>query len=178
MTRRTALSAAALAAAALASLVASAGAGSAAAVDPAAYGLAATGPQVLAAQPTVEWTAGAPLAARSTAVTGGPISSGPLAVASGDGFAFAEVTRLSAYGVLDVRALAATCLDGQVSAVIVGSADGRALPSAGRVDLPGGYAQIGAIATNIDGSTTVTGLTLVLGAEKLTAAVARCGPAS
>ena len=172
--RRIALSAAAVTATATVTAV-GLGAAPAAAVnlDPSAFGLAATGPTVLSAQPAVDWNAGQPLAASASGINAGPITAGPLAVAAGSGFAAAEVANLS-IGPISIMILSASCLDGLLQVSVRGAAAGVPLMPGRRVQLPGGYAQIGVVTRYPDGSAGIAGLVAVLGEQRITAAVARC----
>jgi hypothetical protein len=173
-TRRIALSAAAVTATVIVTAV-GLGASPAAAftVDPSAFGLAASGPTVLSAQPAVDWNAGQPLAASASGIDAGPITAGPLAVAAGSGFAAAEVADLS-IGPISITILSASCLGGQLQVSVRGTAAGVPLTPGRRVQLPGGYAQIGVVTQYPDGSASIAGLVAVLGEQQITAAVARC----
>lgn len=150
----------------------------AAIIDPSASGLSAVGPAPAAAHPAVDWTAGAPVFARSGPIAASGVHIAAASAAAGDGFAVASVTGLT-YQQLSVSSVTATCVAGHTAVHITGTDNRRPLAAGDTVDLAGGVTvQVGATTAYPDGSTGVTGLRFFIpgpaGVETVDAADARC----
>ena len=172
--RKSSIAAAAATALATAAALAVAGPADAVNVDPSAFGVAATGPSSVSAQPAVSWTSGPALTGSSPGLSSGALQVGAMQVAAGEGYSAARVADLRYADTVQVSSLLAACSGGHTTVAVSGTAGGRVLRPGSRIALPGGYALVGATTANPDGTTTVTGLTVVDGFEVLTAAVSRC----